>query len=73
MTTGDLIRYRRLDVGESFKADHRRGVWVDDFGLILYSRQQHPPRPDKDYLVSVFFPAQNKVRVLRASKISEVF
>ena len=72
MTTGDLIRYRRLDVDESFKADHRGGVWVNDLGLVLYSRQHKPPRPDKDYLVSVFFPALNKIRILRASRISEV-
>ena len=72
MKTGDLIKYRRIDVDASFKADHRSGIWVDDFGLILYSRQQRPPRPDKDYLVSVFFPVLNKIRILRASKISKV-
>ena len=75
MTTGDLVKYRRIDVGASFKADHRRGVWIEEVGIVLSSRQQRPPRPDKDYLVRVYFPtfpgpaSSNYIRTLRASRV----
>ena len=71
MKTGDLVKYRRIDVGASFNVDHRCGVWVEDLGIILSSRQQRPPRPDKDYLVQVYFPTRSDspFRTLRASKV----
>ena len=74
MKAGDFIRYRRIDVDASFEADHRGGVWVNDYGLILSTRQQRPSRPDKDYLVRVYFPTHptTPIRTLRASRISEV-
>ena len=72
MKTGDLISYRRIDPIASFKVDHRRGVWIEDLGIILSSRQQRPPRPDKDYFVRVFFPNHptSPIRTLRASKVN---
>ena len=71
MTTGDLISYRRIDPIASFKVDHRRGVWIEDLGIILSSRQQRPPRPDKDYFVRAYFPNHptSPIRTLRASKV----
>ena len=71
MKTGDLISYRRIDPIASFKVDHRRGVWIEDLGIVLSSRQQRPPRPDKDYFVRVFFPSrpEDPIRTLRASKV----
>ena len=74
MTTGDLIKYRRIDPIASFKVDHRRGVWVEDLGIILSSRQQRPPRPDKDYFVRVYFPTRHDspFRTLRASRVNKV-
>ena len=75
ITTGDLIRYRRVQV-----RPERAGTggpaydWVDDFGIILSSRGFRPPRPDKDYLVRVLFPTRldSPIRTLRASRINEV-
>ncbi len=74
MKTGDLISYRRIDPIASFKVDHRRGVWIEDLGIILSSRQQRPPRPDKDYFVRVYFPNHptSPIRTLRASKVTKV-
>ena len=74
MTTGDLIKYRRIDPIASFKVDHRRGVWVEDLGIILSSRGFRPPRPDKDYLVRVYFPTcpDSPFRTLRASRIDKI-
>lgn len=78
MKTGDLISYRRIDPIASFNVDHRRGVWVEDLGIVLSSRQQRPPRPDKDYLVRVYFPtfpgpaSSNYIRTLRASRVEVV-
>ena len=72
MKTGDLISYRRIDPIASFKVDHRRGVWIEEIGIILSSRQQRPPRPDKDYFVRVYFPTRldDPIRTLRASKVT---
>jgi hypothetical protein len=77
MTTpqaGDFVRYRRIDPMASFEVDHRGGVWINDYGLVLSTRQHRPPRPDKDYLVKVYFPTHptSPIRTLRASKIDEV-
>ncbi len=77
MTTpqvGDFVRYRRIDPIPSFGVDHRSGVWVDDYGLVLEARAFRPARPDKDYLVKVYFPTHptSPIRTLRASKIAEV-
>tara|TARA_E500000331_G_scaffold298332_1_gene298086 strand:- start:177 stop:416 length:240 start_codon:yes stop_codon:yes gene_type:complete len=78
MKTGDLVKYRRIDVAASFKADHRSGVWVEEVGIVLSARGFRPARPDKDYLVNVYFPtfpgsaSSNYIRTLRASKIDEV-
>ena len=71
MTTGDLVKYRRIDVDASFKADHRSGVWIEEIGIVLSSRQQRPPRPDKDYLVKAYFPSHptSPIRTLRASRV----
>ena len=71
MKTGDLVSYRRIDPIASFKVDHGRGVWVEDLGIVLSSRQQRPPRPDKDYFIRVFFPSrpEDPIRTLRASKV----
>ena len=71
METGTLIKHRRIDPGASSKADHRRGVWIEDIGVVLSSRQQRPSRPDKDYLVRVYFPTHptSPIRTLRASKV----
>ena len=68
MKTGDLISYRRIDPIASFKVDHRRGVWVEDLGIVLSSRQQRPSGPDKDYCVRVFFPSrpEDPIRKVKA-------
>ena len=72
--TGDFVRYRRIDPTASFEADHRGGVWINDYGLVLEARGFRPARPDKDYLVKVYFPTHptSPIRTLRASKIAEV-
>ena len=71
METGDLVSYRRVDVEASARADHRSGVWVHDIGIVLHARQQRPPRPDKDQIVSVYFPSRpdSPIRALRASRL----
>ena len=71
---GDFVRYKRIDPVASFKADHRGGVWINDYGLVLEARDFRPARPDKDYLIKVYFPAHptDPIRTLRASKIAEV-
>ena len=73
MKTGDLVKYRRIDPIASFSVDHRRGVWVEDVGIVLSSRQQRPPHPEKDYFVRVFFPtrqiAGDAIRTLRSSRL----
>ena len=78
MTTGDLVRYRRIDVGASFKAEHRSGVWIEEVGVVLSARGFRPARPDKDYLIRVYFPtfpgpaSSNYIRTLRASRVQAV-
>ena len=69
---GDLIKYRRIDPQASFNVDHRRGVWVEDLGIVLSRRGFRPVRPDKDYLVRVYFPGHptSPIRTLRASKVA---
>ena len=73
MNVGQLVKYRRVDVEASFKADHRSGVWVDDLGIIIKGR--HPrDYSGKDYLLRVFFPSRldSPIRTLRASKLESV-
>ena len=75
MTTGDLIRYRRVQVRpERAGTGEPAYDWVDDFGIVLGARGFRPARPDNDYLVRVFFPTRldSPIRALRASKIAEV-
>ena len=77
--TGDLIRYRRVQVRpERAGTGEPAYDWVDDYGLVLSAR---PRKPGQDYLVRVFFPASDArennpwgvpIRTLRASKIAEV-
>ena len=76
MTTpqiGDFVRYRRVQV-QPYSANGPAYEWVDDYGLVLEARDFRPARPDKDYLVKVYFPAHpnSPIRTLRASKIAEV-
>lgn len=76
MTTpqvGDLVRYRRVQV-QPYNTNSPAYEWVDDYGLVLNARDFRPARPDKDYLVKVYFPTHptSPIRVLRASKIAEV-
>ncbi len=70
MTTGDLIRYRRVQV-QPYSVDGPAYDWVDDFGVVLEARHR---KPGQDYLVRVYFPARpdSPFRTLRASKITEV-
>ena len=75
MTTGDLIRYRRVQVRpERAGTGEPAYDWVDDYGIVLSRRAFRPARPDKDYLVKVYFPTHptSPIRTLRASKIAEV-
>ena len=82
MTTGDLIRYRRVQVRpERAGTGEPAYDWVDDYGIVLDRRGFRPARPDGDYLVRVYFPASTqdftgrgcgRFRTLRASKITEV-
>ena len=74
MTTGDLIRYRRVQVRpERAGTGEPAFDWVDDYGIVLSRRGFRPARPDKDCLVRVFFPARldSPIRTLRDSKIAE--
>ena len=75
MTTGDLIRYRRVQVRpERAGTGEPAFDWVDDLGIVLSHRGFRPARPDGDYLVRVYFPNHptSPFRTLRASKIAEV-
>ena len=75
MTTGDLIRYRRVQVRpERAGTGEPAFDWVDDLGIVLSYRGFRPARPDGDYLVRVYFPNRptSPFRTLRASKIAEV-
>ena len=78
MTTpqiGDFVRYRRVQVRPySTHGNNPAYDWVDDYGLVLEARDFRPARPDKDYLVKVYFPTHptSPIRTLRASKIAEV-
>ena len=45
--TGSVVEKIALQKGD---------IAVEDLGIILSSRQQRPPRPDKDYFVRAFFP-----------------
>lgn len=75
MTTGDLIRYRRVQVRpERAGTGEPAFDWVDDYGVVLSRRGFRPARPDGDYLVRVYFPDHptSPFRTLRASKIAEV-
>ncbi len=75
MTTGDLIRYRRVQVRpERAGTGEPAFDWVDDYGIVLSRRGFRPARPDKDCLVRVYFPDHptSPFRTLRASKIAEV-
>ena len=77
MTTGDLIRYRRVQVRpERAGTGEPAYDWVDDYGIVLSARHR---KPGQDYLVRVYFPASRgggamnaPIRTLRASKIAEV-
>ena len=71
--TGDLVRYRRVQV-KPYSANGPAYEWVDDYGHVLEARDFRPARPDKDYLVKVYFPTHpnSPIRTLRASKIAEV-
>ncbi len=81
LTSGDLIRYRRVQVRpERAGTGEPAYDWVDDYGIILESRG-FPRASGKDYLVRVYFPASTqdftgrgcgRFRTLRASKITEV-
>ena len=70
---GDFVRYRRAQV-QPYSANGPAYEWVDDYGLVLEARDFRPARPDKDYLVKVYFPTHpnSPIRTLRASKIAEV-
>ena len=80
LTSGDLIRYRRVQVRpERAGTGEPAYDWVDDYGIVLGRRGFRPARPDGDYLVRVYFPARphlygcaSHIRTLRASKIAEV-
>ena len=71
--TGDFVRYRRVQV-QPYSTNGPAYDWVDDYGLVLEARDFRPARPDKDYLVKVYFPTHptSPIRTLRASKIAEV-
>ena len=72
---GDFVRYRRAEP-RPFHRDPETPAfeWVDDYGLVLEARSFRPARPDKDYLIKVYFPTHptSPIRTLRASKIAEV-
>ena len=74
ITTGDLIRYRRVQVRpERAGTDKPAYDLVDDLGIVLESRG-FPCASGTDYLVRVFFANQpdSPIRTIRASKIAEV-
>ena len=73
--TGDFVRYRRVQVRpENVGTGEPAYDWVDDYGIVIGRRGFRPARPDKDYLVRVYFPtySTSPIRTLRASKITEV-
>ena len=49
MTTGDLVRIRRVQV-RPYSADGPAYDWVDDFGIVLKARHR---KPGQHYLVRV--------------------
>ena len=73
--TGDFVRYQRVEVRPE-RAGTGESAYdlVSDYGLVLSARGFRPDRPDKDYLVRVYFPTHptSPIRTLRASKIAEV-